>query len=148
MTDGGMYYTEDGKEMKRFCTYDGVGIEMLQKEGIKTGILTGENTQIVAMRAQKLHMDYLYMGVGSFHANAKTKRQIAEELCQQLHIDLGQVAYVGDDLNDIDLLEAVGYAFCPPNAVAEVRRLPGVRVLNTQGGKGAIREVAEWICKL
>lgn len=145
MTDAGMYYGDDGTEYKRFNTYDGAGIVLLQRTGVPCGILTGEDTPIVRMRAEKLGMRYLYMGIGAFHVDRPTKRQVAESICLEMGITLNEVAYVGDDVNDIDLLEAVGYAFCPANARAEVQSIPGITVLRTRGGDGAIREVTDMI---
>lgn len=147
LTDGGMYYGDDGAEYKRFNVYDGAGMVMLQKAGVPCGILTGEDTDIVANRAKKLHLRYLFMGIGTFHPDKPTKRQVAEQICAELGITLREVCFVGDDVNDIDLLEAVGYPFCPPNARPEVLAIPGIRVLATPGGQGAIREVCDMIMK-
>lgn len=145
LTDGGMYYGDDGAEYKRFCVYDGAGIVMLQRAGIPCGILTGEDTEIVARRAKRLGLRYLYMGIGSFHPDRPTKRQVAEQICAELGITLAEVCFVGDDVNDIDLLEAVGHPCCPPNARPEVLAIPGIHVLHTPGGQGAIREVCDQI---
>lgn len=144
LTDGGMYYTAEGDAMKRFCVYDGMGMKLLQKAGIKCGILTSENSLIVRARAEKLGLDFLYLGVGSqVHAGSQTKLAAAEEICRQMHISLSEVCFVGDDINDIDLLRAVGLACCPPNARPEVRLLPEIRILNTPGGHGTIREICD-----
>lgn len=143
LTDGGMYYGDDGAEYKRFNVYDGAGMVMLQRAGVPCGILTGEDTPIVANRAKRLHLNYLYMGIGSFHPDKPTKRQVAEQICAELGITLEQVCFVGDDVNDIDLLEAVGHPFCPPNARPEVKAVPGIEVLHTPGGQGAIRELCD-----
>ena len=145
LTDGGMYYGASGEEMKRFCVYDGMGMVMLRKAGIKCGILTSETTEIVARRAKKLQLDYLYQGVGAH--NIKTKLDTAKEICAELNISLDEVCYVGDDINDIDLLREVGLAACPPNARPEVLALPNIRILKTQGGQGAIREMCDEILK-
>lgn len=145
LTDAGMYYGDDGAEYKRFNTYDGAGMVMLQRAGIPCGILTGEDTEIVRLRAKKLNLKYLYMGIGAFHADKPTKRQVAESICTELGITLADVVYVGDDINDIDLLEVVGHPFCPANARPEVKAIPGIEILNTRGGDGAIREVADRI---
>ena len=112
LTDGGMYYGASGEEMKRFCVYDGMGMVLLRKAGIKCGILTSETTEIVARRAQKLQLDYLYQGVGAH--NIKTKLDTAKDICAELNISLDEVCYVGDDINDIDLLREVGLAPWPP----------------------------------
>lgn len=146
MTDGGMYYSANGDEMKRFCVYDGMGIVMLRKAGIPCGILTSETTEIVARRAQKLGIEYLRMGVGRQVDDVKqTKLEAAQEICDELGITLDEVCFVGDDINDIDLLSAVGVAACPANAMQRVKDIQGMICLTHRGGDGAIREVCEMI---
>jgi len=146
LTDGGMYYSAWGDEMKRFCVYDGMGMVMLRKAGIKCGILTSENSKIVVRRARKLKLDYLYMGVGRQVDDVQqTKLDVCREICQTEGITLQDVCYVGDDINDIDLLQAVGLAACPANARPEVKAIPGIKVLTRQGGDGAIRELCDSI---
>lgn len=160
MTDGGMYYGEDGVESKRFCVYDGMGMVLLRKAGITCGILTSEKTQIVEMRARKLNLDYLYMGVGRKIDKASclryvpaiaepeerptmTKLEAAREICRELNITLADVCFMGDDVNDIDLLLAVGHPACPANARPEVLAIPNIRVMSHNGGDGAIRELTD-----
>ena len=146
LTDGGMYYGASGEEMKRFCVYDGMGMVQLRKAGIKCGILTSETTEIVARRAKKLQLDYLFMGVGSqVKQGVNTKLQTCQDICAELGIGLDEVCYVGDDINDIDILRAVGLPACPPNARPQVLAIPGIHVLKTPGGQGAIREVCDEI---
>lgn len=146
LTEGGMYYTAEGEVMKRFCVYDGMGMVCLQQAGIPCGILTSENSPIVKARAEKLKLQYLYLGVGSkVNPDCLTKLQAAQEICAQLGITLKEVCYVGDDINDVELLSAVGYPCCPPNARPEVLAVQGIHVLQTPGGQGAIREVADRI---
>jgi len=146
MTDGGMYYSANGDEMKRFCVYDGMGLVLLRKKGIKCGILTSESTAIVQRRAKKLNLDYLYMGVGRQVDEVKqTKLDVCNEICQELGITLDEVCYVGDDINDIDILQAVGLAACPANARPEVKAVPGIMQLSRNGGDGAIRELCDKI---
>ena len=146
MTDGGMYYTSEGEAMKRFCVYDGMGMVLLQEAGIPCGILTSENSQVVKARAEKLKLRYLYLGVGSkVNSNCLTKLQAAQKICDELGISLAEVCFVGDDINDVELLSAVGYPCCPPNARPEVKAIEGIRILNTPGGQGAIREIADRI---
>lgn len=146
LTDGGMYYTAEGDAMKRFCVYDGMGMVLLQKAGIPCGILTSEQSPIVKARAEKLHLDFLYLGVGSKDRQGSlTKLGAAQKICEKIGITLAEVCFVGDDVNDIDLLSAVGYPCCPPNARPEVLALPGIRILRTPGGQGAIREIADRI---
>ena len=146
MTDGGMYYCPNGDELKRFCVYDGMGLLLLRKAGIPCGIITSEITSIVEHRAKRLHIDFLYTGVGRVIDNVtKSKLEVAQEICDQLGISLQDVCYVGDDVNDLDLLTHVGFPVCPPNAVQKIKEIPNILVLQTLGGHGAIREIAEKI---
>lgn len=146
LTDGGMYYTAEGDAMKRFCVYDGMGMVRLQQAGVPCGILTSENSPIVKARAEKLQLQYLYLGVGSrVNPKAKSKLEAAKEICAEIGIGLENVCFVGDDINDIELLSAVGLPCCPPNARPEVLALPGIRVLKTPGGQGAVREISDEI---
>ena len=148
LTDGGLYYSAEGDAMKRFCVYDGLGLVMLQQAGIPCGILTSENNGIVKARAEKLKLQYLYMGVGSkVNPDSLTKLEAAQAICDEMEISLRDVCFVGDDILDIDLLKAVGYPCCPPNARPEVLALPGIHVLHTPGGQGAIRELCDDILK-
>ena len=144
LTDGGMYYSAEGEVLKRFCVYDGMGMVCLQQAGIPCGILTSENSPIVKARAEKLKLKYLYLGVGSkVNPDCLTKLQAAQQICDELGITMENVCYVGDDINDVELLSKVGLAFCPPNARQEVLDLPNIHVLQTPGGQGAIRELAD-----
>ncbi len=134
-TDGGMFYDELGNELKKFHTYDSAGVLWCRMMGIKVGILTGETTQIVKRRAKKLQVDYLFQGT-------KDKVQIAMDLCKELEITLADVAYLGDDLNDILLLEAVGFSACPASAPEYVKKVVD-QVLAKKGGEGVFREFVE-----
>ena len=148
LTDGGMYYSAEGEVMKRFCVYDGMGMVCLQHAGIPCGILTSENSPIVKARAEKLKLQYLYLGVGSkVNPNCLTKLQAAQQICDELGITLAEVCFVGDDINDVELLGAVGFPCCPLNARPEVLAVPNVHVLNTRGGEGAIREICDEILR-
>ena len=148
LTDGGMYYTAEGDAMKRFCVYDGMGMVRLQQAGVPCGILTSENSPIVKSRAEKLQLQYLYLGVGSrVNPKAKSKLEAAKEICAELGIVLENVCFVGDDINDVELLSEVGLPCCPPNARPEVLAVPGIRVLKTPGGSGAVREITDVILK-
>lgn len=140
LTDGSMYYTESGDEMKRFHTYDGMAFEMLRNAGIKTGIITSENTEIATRRAAKLKVDYLYQG-----KKDGGKLAAAREICEKEGINLTEVAYIGDDINCKDLLEAVGHKACPANATSEIKKIDGIRILAISGGSGAVREWVEFL---
>ncbi len=162
LTDGGMYYGDNGVESKRFCVYDGMGMVLLRKAGVPCGILTSERTPLVLNRARDLFLDYLYLGVGRKVDNATcmrhvpataeavelpglTKREAAEAICKEMGITMDEVCFVGDDVNDIDVLKAVGHPCCPPNAIPEVLAIPGIHVTRAAGGQGAIRELTDAI---
>lgn len=135
LTDGSMYYSENGDELKKFNTRDGMGFQMLREAGIKTGIITSENTKIVENRAKKLKVDFLYQG-----KREGGKLEVAKEICRQLGISMGEVAYIGDDVNCIELLEAVGTKACPADACEKVKSIPGIKVMQRKGGDGCVRE--------
>jgi len=138
LTDAGMYYTESGDEMKKFSTYDGMGFQLLQKTGVKVGILTTEDRQLNRRRAKKLGLDF------DFHA-VKDKLQIAKDLCKKVNVSLEEVAYIGDDVNCFELLSHVGIAACPSNAVEEIKLIPNIIQLEKNGGEGVVREFVELI---
>lgn len=143
LTDAGMYYGENGEEFKKFNTHDGKGFELLRKAGIKTGIITSENTKIVANRAKKLKVDFLYQGL-----EHKGKLDIAKQICKELDISLNEVAYIGDDINCKELLSSVGFAACPANALDEIKNIPNIIKLSKCGGEGAVREFIDIHIKL
>jgi len=134
-TDGGMYYDQNGNELKKFNTSDSAGVLFLRLLGIPLGIITGENTQIVQRRADKLKIEHLYMGV-------KNKLEKAEKICSEMNISLQEVAFIGDDLNDAMLLKAVGFSAVPANAPTYMLKYAGLR-LSKKGGEGAFREFVE-----
>ena len=138
LTDGGMYYSEKGDELKKFNTRDGVALATLRDIGIKTGIITSEDTELVARRAAKLKVDFLKQG-----KRDGGKLAAAQEMCEELGISLQEVAYVGDDLNCVDLLSAVGFAACPADACEIVKALPNMHVMSRNGGDAVVREVVE-----
>lgn len=135
LTDGGMYYYNNGVEGKKFNTRDGMAMQILKANGIKTGIITGENTKIVENRANKLKIDYLYMGV-------KNKYQILLEICEKENITPNNTAYIGDDINDLEILKNVGFSACPNDAMEEVKKICNF-VSSKDGGKGVVRDVIE-----
>ncbi|MGE9269576.1 MAG: KdsC family phosphatase, partial [Verrucomicrobiales bacterium] len=131
LTDAGMYYTDKGDELKKFNTRDGLGIRLLKEAGIVVGIITSEKTQIVERRGAKLDVDFLYQGTYK-------KLELLKRECQSRGIALDEVAYIGDDLNDLGCLESVGMSFAPADAVYRVKAIVN-HVLETEGGKGAVR---------
>lgn len=135
LTDGGMYYSEKGDELKKFNTRDGMGFQLLREARIKTGIITSENTEIVANRAKKLKIDFLVQG-----KRDGGKLAAAQEICSQLGITLNEVAYIGDDINCRELLEAVGVAACPANANIIIKNITSIQIMSRNGGEGCVRE--------
>ena len=138
LTDGGMYYTENGDEFKKYSVYDGMGFQLLQKTGVKVGIVTTEDKQMNRRRSNKLGLDYDFHGV-------KDKLQLIKNLCKQENIFLENIAYIGDDVNCFDLLSNVGVAACPKNAMKKIKSIPNIIQLQKNGGEGVVREFIELI---
>jgi YrbI family 3-deoxy-D-manno-octulosonate 8-phosphate phosphatase len=136
MTDGGMFYTESGDEFKKFNAKDGLAIRRLAQRGIHTGIIThGFNTELIRRRAERLH-------ISKFEVSQTPKKQTLEKWCAEWGITLEQVCYIGDDLNDEDIIRAVGFSACPADAVPEVQQIVHV-ILQKNGGDGCIRELID-----
>ena len=136
-TDGGMYYDGAEVELKKFNTYDSAGVLFAHYLGIPVGILTGEDTQIVQRRADKLNIDYCYLG-------CKDKVSVTNKLCNDLGITLKDVAYIGDDINDLKLLRLVGWAGVPSSAPIYIQTAANIP-LQKKGGDGVFREFVETI---
>lgn len=138
LTDAGMYYSESGDELKKFNTHDGKALELMRARGIKTAIITSEQTQMVARRGAKLKVDYVYQGLQHLG-----KLGAIQEMCQKEGFQLDEVAYIGDDINCKEALENVGFAACPANALSDVKAVPNIIYLEKKGGEGVIREFYE-----
>ena len=133
LTDGGMYYTENGDEMKKFNTKDGMALLNIKEKGIKTAFLSsGFKTNIGTNRAKTLKTDFVYIG-------RDPKLGILKNWCKELDIELSNVAYLGDDVNDIKIIKEVGISACPANAVVEVKNSANI-ILNSNGGDACVRE--------
>ncbi len=137
LTDAGMYYSESGDEWKKFNTRDGMGIKLLQRAGLITAIVTQERTRLVARRAEKLAIPELHQGV-------MDKLSVIREMAIRHGISLQQIAYIGDDVNDIEALKAVGVSAAPADGLPQVLDVVGY-VCQKKGGEGAVRELAELI---
>ncbi len=137
LTDAGMYYSESGDEWKKFNTRDGMGIKLLQKAGLITAIVTQERTRLVARRAEKLAIPELHQGV-------MDKLSVIRDMAMRHGIPLKQVAYIGDDVNDIEALQAVGFSAAPADGLPQVLEIVD-HVCRKKGGEGAVRELAEMI---
>ncbi|MFY0689535.1 MAG: HAD-IIIA family hydrolase [Cyclobacteriaceae bacterium] len=133
MTDGGIYITEEGHQFKKFSAKDGLGIKIAMKSGIDVGIISHSySTEMVSKRANMLGMKYVYIG-------QQPKLQILEEWLTELDLQLNEIAYIGDDLNDLDIMEKVGFKACPSDATETIKQICDV-VLTNKGGEGAVRE--------
>ena len=137
LTDGSISYTDDGKEIKTFNCKDGQGIAMLTKLGIKVAIITARTSPIVQKRANDLGIQYVFQG-------AKNKLEKLEYLKTTLGITNDEIAYMGDDLPDIPILNIVGIKACPNDAVDEVKRICNFKA-TVNGGRGAVRELTDLI---
>lgn len=142
LTDGGMYYSENGDELKKFNTRDGMGFKLLREAGIKTGIITGEDRLLNQRRAEKLKVDYFYQG----KANAD-KLSSVQAIVHEMGIKMEDVAYIGDDINCFELLSSVGVAACPADAHSKVKCIPGIHVMKNKGGDGCVREFVDMLLK-
>ena len=138
-TDSGMYYTSDGEKMKCFSTYDGMGVQLLREQNIPTVILTSENSEIVLRRAEKLNIENVYI-------NEKQKLNRMIEIAKNFNISMDEIAYIGDDLNDLELLEKVGLSSMPSNSPILDSFSPDYITRKT-GGQGAFREFIDQILK-
>jgi 3-deoxy-D-manno-octulosonate 8-phosphate phosphatase (KDO 8-P phosphatase) len=137
LTDAGMYYTEAGDELKKFNTRDGMGVALVREAGLTTAILTRESTKLVERRGAKMRIDHVFIGVTD-------KLTCMRGLLERLDLTLEQVAYIGDDVNDYELLRHVGLAA----AVRDASRLPksvAHIITEAKGGEGAVRELCEII---
>ena len=142
LTDAGMYYDNNGNELKRFNTHDGMAFNILKERGIIPAMLTSEKTNIVKLRANKLQVDYLFQGV-----KGSEKLEALNKICVEKNMSLSEVAYIGDDINDYNVLSSVGFPACPKNAIANIKDIKGITHLSKSGGDGAVREFVELLLK-
>ena len=139
LTDGGMYYSENGDELKKFNTKDGMGVRRLREIGIDTIIITGEKTELVKRRAMKL-------GINEAHLGIKDKKPLVIEIAQKRGLRLEEIAYIGDDINDLEAIDAVGLGCSVSDGLESVKKVAKYITL-AKGGDGALREIAELILK-
>lgn len=138
LTDGGVYYSARGEAMKRYSIRDGMGVERLRKlVDVEVGIITGEMSQSLIRRAEKLQITELYLGV-------KDKTAVLRQIVELHHLQLDEVAYIGDDTNDIEIMQQVGLTACPADAIY-LTKASANYICAKQGGQGAFREFAELI---
>lgn len=138
MTDGGLYYQENGNELRKFSVYDGHGVNQLKKENILFCMISHSSTLCIKKRAENLKADFCYLGV-------EDKLVAIQLLCKTLKLDIArEVAHIADDINDLPLLQAAGVAICVPNAVDDVKKISCFST-KAKGGHGAVREVSNII---
>ncbi len=141
LTDTGVYYSIKGEELKRFSIRDGMGVERLRElMNIETGIITGEQSGSVKKRAEKLKIKYLYTGV-------KYKEKLFEDILTQSKLKPENIAFIGDDVNDIELFNLVGFTACPNDTLEYIKDKVDY-ICKNKGGNGAFREFAELIIAL
>ena len=139
LTDGGLYYTDGGLDFKKFNGKDGMAVKLLRETGLLCGVISSDKSDIIKTRAERLKMDFALTGVWE-------KKAKAEELCAELGISLENCAFIGDDVNDIELIAASGFSACPADAVRAVQ--DSVDYVSTlPGGNGVFREIADMILK-
>jgi YrbI family 3-deoxy-D-manno-octulosonate 8-phosphate phosphatase len=136
LTDGGMYYSEKGESFKKFNTRDAMGMELLRKLNIPTIFVTRENSKIVKERAKKIHVE-LYM-------NIKDKRALLPKISKKFKIESKNIAYIGDDVNDLEIMKQVGLTAAPIDAMNEIKIISDY-VCILKGGEGSFREFANLI---
>lgn len=138
LTDTGVYYGPDGEVLKRFSIRDGMGVERLRKiVNIETGIVTGENSDIVKARAQKLDITELHLGI-------KNKSELLDKILDSTGLISEEIAFIGDDTNDIEIMKKVGLSAAPADATKFAKDVANI-ILKNSGGNGAFREFAEII---
>ena len=139
LTDGGLYYTSEGLIMKKFNVKDGMGMRLLKQAGIKNAIITTDTSELIKIRAERLKVDHLYLGTWE-----KEKKLL--EICEIENITPKNVAFIGDDVNDEQIIELAGLTACPCDAVSSIKECVDI-ILSKKGGEGVFREFAELILK-
>lgn len=137
LTDGGMYYTESGDIMKKFHARDGMGVTLLKKRNIPTIIITKEKTKFVKQWATNMKIDKLYDGI-------QKKEDLIDEICEHYNVKPNEIAYIGDDVNDLELLKKVGLSATPANGISEAKKICDY-ICTLKGGEGVFRELADLI---
>jgi YrbI family 3-deoxy-D-manno-octulosonate 8-phosphate phosphatase len=137
LTDGGMYYTKDGDIMKRFFVRDGMGVNLLKKQGIPTIIITKEKNIVTEKWSDNMNIEKLYQGIVK-------KENVLEEVCKDYGLQTEEIAYIGDDINDLELLKRVGLSVTPSDASDDAIKLSAYATKHGSGN-GAFRELADLI---
>jgi len=137
LTDGGMYYSEKGELLKKFNTLDGMAIELLRNYKIPVIFITKEKSKIVLSRAKKLRIQDIFIGI-------KKKESLLTEICKKYNVEKNNLVYIGDDINDLNIMKQVGFSASPSNAISTIKKNSDY-VCKSKGGEGVLREVADLI---
>jgi 3-deoxy-D-manno-octulosonate 8-phosphate phosphatase (KDO 8-P phosphatase) len=138
LTDAGVYYSSKGEELKKFNLRDGMGAERLRKlTSIQIGIITGENSEIVQRRAEKLKIEIVFLGI-------KDKLNVLSKFLEEEELQWNQIAYIGDDLNDFEVMKYAGITACPADSAKEILEIANFHC-KKKGGEGAFREFCEYL---
>lgn len=137
LTDGGMYFTENGLVMKKFNVKDGMGSVKLREKGFEVGIITTDTSPMAKIRSERLNQEHIIIGTWE-------KKKAAEEICSKKGLSLENIAFIGDDVNDLELLKAVGFSAAPKDAVPQILDCVDY-VCKKKGGDGCFREIADML---
>ena len=137
LTDGCMYYSSKGEELKKFHTRDGMAVELLLQKNIKTIIITREKSKIVISRAKKIKVFKVYSGV-------KQKDKILNQICTKFKVAPNEIVFIGDDINDEKIMKLIGLSFAPSDATQTTKNIADI-ITNARGGQGVLREVTDEI---
>ena len=137
LTDGCMYYSSKGEELKKFHTRDGMAVELLLQKNIKTIIITKEKSKIVTSRAKKIKVFKVYSGI-------KQKDKILNQICTKFKVTPDETTFIGDDVNDEKIMKLVGLSFAPSDATQTIKNIADI-ITNAKGGQGVLREVTDKI---
>ncbi len=137
LTDGGLYYTIEGLVMKRFQVKDGMAVHLLREKGIEVAIVSGDASDIGVVRGQRLGIELIYKSISD-------KKQTIEEICKIKNISFDNIAYIGDDVNDVEAMKSVSISAAPADAAVDVLEIVDYRC-EKKGGQGAFREFADFL---
>jgi len=137
LTDGGIYYSAKGEEFRKFNAIDGMAVELLRKQGIKTVFMTKENSQIAKQRGKKVKADAVFVNIIS-------KEKLLSKICYKFRVNPEEVAYIGDDINDAKIMKLVGFSATPVNGLYQIKKIADY-ICKSRGGDGAFREFTDLI---
>jgi len=140
LTDGGRYYSKSGEELKKFHVRDGMGVTLLLRNGIKTGIITKEKSPITKKWARDMNINLVYSGI-------KKKEEMLEKICRDFSIIKENIAFIGDDVNDLELMKKVGFSALPSDGVDSAKKVVDY-ICKKKGGEGVLREIADLILSI